>query len=54
MINCSDEPLCSPSDVQYHLKAEGIGKITEWMKVAVARAVCEYLPMFHSCRRHIR
>ena len=51
---CSDVPMIAPSDVQYFPSDWGIKRITWWMEVAVAKMLTAYLPMFASCRRHIR
>ena len=51
---CSDVPMIAPSDVQYFPSDWGIERITWWMEVAVAKMLTAYLPMFASCRRHIR
>ena len=50
----SDEPTCTPAEVNFNLSEAGMAKIRPWMEVVVANALVTHCPALHSCKPYIK
>ena len=52
--HCSDEPLLSPTEVDYFPTSADIELMTRWKEVAAGRMLTKNVPILKSCKKFIR
>ena len=53
-VCCSDTPLKSPAEVDFHLTEAGQDKIKGWMSVVIKKTLTKHCKYFESCKKFIR